>query len=163
MGTCQLLHGTSVKYCIGHDAVVTVTVIFNHFYCRVYGGSVINWDSVVKWPLSHHWMNFERIFSIEKSPWEANSLWASQEIPRLLWNPKFRYRVHKRAPLEPYPEPDKSSPLSHTLYKINFNVIITSTPRSSKCSPTVRFSDSYYVCISRLSRALNVLRPSHPP
>jgi hypothetical protein len=34
-----------------------------------------------------------------KSPfWEANSHSASQEIPRPLWNPKFRYSFHKSPP-----------------------------------------------------------------
>ena len=28
-------------------------------------------------------------YSTEKSPWEANRFSASQEIPRILWNPKF--------------------------------------------------------------------------
>jgi len=33
--------------------------------------------------------------------WEANSHLASQEIPRLLWNPKIHYRVHEGQPLVP--------------------------------------------------------------
>ena len=33
---------------------------------------------------------------MEQSPWEANSFSASQDIPRILWNPKLPYHIDKR-------------------------------------------------------------------
>jgi len=35
---------------------------------------------------------------VQSPSWEANWFAASQEIPRILWNPKVHYRTHKRPP-----------------------------------------------------------------
>ena len=75
--------------------------------------------------------------SIEQSPsWEANKSSATHEIPRVLWNQKVHYRFHNSPP----PVPTLShvdSVLAHTQFsKIHFNIILPSTPRPSKWSPS---------------------------
>ena len=80
-------------------------------------------------------------YSMVQSPsWEANRFAASQEIPRISWNPKVHYRTHKRPPLvcilgQPNPV---HIPTSHPL-EIRPNIIHPSTPRSPYWPPSLRF------------------------
>ena len=100
---------------------------------------------------------------MEQSPsWEANRFAASQEIHPILWNPKVLYRIH----MCPTPIPILSqlfpvyTPASHFL-KTHLNIILPSTPGSSKLSFHLRFPHKNPICIYPLPHTWYMPRPFH--
>jgi hypothetical protein len=110
-----------------------------------------------------NYITFLLTYSMVQSPsWEANWFAASQEILRVLWNPKVHYRTYKRRPPVPIlsqPNP-VHTPSSH-FPKIRLNIILPSTPGSPQWSPSLRFPHQNPVRTSPLPHARYMPRPSH--
>ena len=113
-----------------------------------------NWNYPITYSLT---------YCMEQSPsWEANWFSSSQEIPPILWNPKFHYRIQKCPP--PLPILNQlgavHTPSSYFL-KIHLNIILPSTPGSPKWSLSLRFLHQNPLYASPLPHKRYMPRPSH--
>jgi len=110
---------------------------------------------------AHTYITYSLTYSMEQSPsWEANWFAASQEIPRILWNPKVHHRIHKWPPSVPILS--QHNPVhtftSHFL-KIHINIILPFTPGSPQWSLSLRSPHQNPVYASHPIRATC---PAHP-
>ena len=99
---------------------------------------------------------------VQSPSWEANLFAASQEIPRVLWNPKVHCRTHKRPPTVPIlcqPNP-VHIPTSHLL-EIHPNIIHPSTPKSPQWSLSLRFPHQEPIRPPLLTHTRHMPSPSH--
>ena len=83
-------------------------------------------------------------------------------MPRILWNPKARYRIHKHRPPVPFLNHSNivhASPLQ--ILKIHCNITLLPKPRSSKWPPSIRSLHENPVCTSPVSHMFHMPRPPH--
>jgi len=102
-------------------------------------------------------------YSMEQGPsWEVNRFAARQEIPHVLWNPKFHYRIHKFPP--PLPILSQLDPvriLTSQFLKIHLNIILPSTHELPQWSVSPRFPHQNPVCTCPLPHTLYMPQPPH--
>jgi hypothetical protein len=99
----------------------------------------------------------------QNSSWEVNRLSASQGIPHILRKPKLHYCIHNCQP--PVPTLSQINPvhaLTSHLLKFYLNIILPSTPGSSKWTLSTRFPHQNPVYTSAFHQTCYILRPSHP-
>ena len=87
---------------------------------------------------------------------------ASQEFPRILWNPKVYYRIHKFPPPIPIlSQLDSVHTLTSHFLNIHLNIILPSTPGSPKWALSFSIPHRNAVYASPLPHTRCMPRPSH--
>jgi len=98
---------------------------------------------------------------MEQSPSsEANRFSASQKIPRILWNLKVNYRIHKTPPI--FPILSQINPVySYPSYLLDSHssIIFSSMPRSFKLSLCIVSPNRNTVCTFPVSLTCHLTHP----
>ena len=150
MDTCVKTYRTNTKAsAAAHDEALSrdCLPIFQYIFCS-FRYSSIN-VHLLSYSMKHN------------RSWQANRLSGSQEIPRILCNPKVHYRIHKCPP--PVPILRQLDPVhTATLHflKTHLHIIRPSMSGSPKWSLSLRFPHQNPVYTS-LPRTRFMPRPSH--
>jgi hypothetical protein len=100
----------------------------------------------------------------QSPPWGVNNHASSQEIVRIVWNPKVHNYADKKPDIVPILSHKNSAhALSPYFYNIRFNIILPSTPSCPKWHPPFMVSDWKFVCVSHFYYACCMPRASHLP
>jgi hypothetical protein len=100
---------------------------------------------------------------MEQSPsWEANRFVSSQEIPRVLLNPKGHYRIHNcSSPVSILSQLNPVHTPTSNFLKIHSNIILPSTPGSPQYSLSHRFPHQNHIHASLRPQPHYMPRPAY--
>ena len=105
---------------------------------------------------------FACTYSMEQRPsWKANWFLASQEIPRILWNPKVHHRVYCPPPVTTLNRINSVHTSTTHFFKTHLNIILLPMPGPSKWSLSLRVPHRNPVCTSTLPHTCYLHRPPH--